>query len=87
VEVEQQFATHTPCLARLATSTLLPQLHDLTLAAQHRHQDDDVAVMSMSATMAAHHLLSTPQSLNVQHSQFVVMMVAVAAERMTGGKT
>jgi hypothetical protein len=87
VEVEQQFATHTPCLAHLATSTLLLQLHDLTLAAQHRHQDDVVAVMSTSAITAAHPPLSTDQSLNVQHSQSVVMMVAVAAERTTGGKT
>jgi hypothetical protein len=87
VEVEQQFATHTLCLALLATSTLLLQLHDLTLAARHQQQDDDVAVMSTSATTAAHPLLSADQSLNVQHSPFVVTMVAVAAEKMTGGKT
>lgn len=85
-EAEQRFATRTPHRAHTATSTLLLPLHDQILAAQRRHQDDDVAVMSTSAIMAARPPLSTDQSLSEQHLQSVAMTVAVAAERMTGGK-
>jgi hypothetical protein len=87
VEVEHRFATLTLRLVHTVISTLLQPLHDRTLVAQRRHQDDDVAVTNTSATMAALPQHSTDQSPSEQPSQFVATTVAAAAARMTGGKT
>ena len=87
VEVEHRFATHTLHLVRTVISTLLQPPHDRTLAAQRQHQDDDVAAMSTSATMAALHRRSTDQSPSEQHLQFAAMTAAVAVAKTTGGKT
>ena len=86
VEVEQ-FATHTLHLVHTVISTLLPPLHDRTLAAQHQHQDDDVVATSTNATMAALPRRSTDQSPSEQPLQSVATMVAVAVAKTTGGKT
>ena len=85
VEMEQ-FATRTLHLVHTVISTLLQPPHDLTLAAQRQHQDDDVAVTSTNATTAALPRRSTDQSLSEQPLQSVATMVAVAAAKMTGGK-
>jgi hypothetical protein len=86
-DTEQPFVAHTPFLAHITTSTLLPPPQGQISAAQPPLLDDDAVAKNTSAITAALPPLSTVPNPREQHSLCEATTAAVAAARMTGGKT